>query len=73
MNKSYINKRGYVIIKEHYDYKTLNKLRDELTVKPFNKFVDNVESYSVYEENMKKMYLPKKLLNSFMIKKIINF
>ena len=59
MNKSYINKRGYVIIKEYYYYKTLNKLRDELTVKPFNKFVDNVESYSVYEENMKKMYLPK--------------
>ena len=59
MNKSYINKRGYVIIKEHYYYKTLNKLRDELTVKPFNKFVENVESYKVYEENIKKMYLPK--------------
>ena len=59
MSKSYINKRGYVIIKEHYDYKTLNKLRSELTVKPFNKFVDNVESYNVYEENMRKMYLPK--------------
>ena len=59
MIKSYINKRGYVIIKEHYDYKILNKLREELTVKPFNKFVDNVESYKVYEENMKKMYLPK--------------
>lgn len=59
MNKSYINKRGYVIIKEHYDYKTLNKLRTELTVKPFNKFVENVESYKVYEENIKKMYLPK--------------
>ena len=59
MIKSYINKRGYVIIKEHYDYKTLNELREELTVKPFNNFVDNVESYQVYEENMKKMYLPK--------------
>ena len=59
MMKSYINKRGYVIIKENYDYKTLNNLRNELTVKPFNKFVDNVESYKVYEENIKKMYLPK--------------
>lgn len=59
MNKSYINKRGYVIIKEHYNYKILNNLRTELTVKPFNKFVDNVESYTVYEENMRKMYLPK--------------
>ena len=24
MSKSYINKRGYVILKEHYDYKILN-------------------------------------------------
>jgi superfamily II DNA or RNA helicase len=59
MMKSYINKRGYVIIKEHYDAQTLNELRNDLNVKPFNNFADTVESYKVYEENNKKMYLPK--------------
>ena len=59
MSKSYINKRGYVILKEHYDYKILNELRTELNVKPFNKFAENTESYPVFEENTRKMYLPK--------------
>ena len=59
MSKSYINKRGYVILKEHYNYKLLNQLRTELTVKPFNKFAENTESYPVFEENTRKMYLPK--------------
>ena len=59
MIKSYINKRGYVIFKEYYDYKLLNQLRTELTVKPFNNFAENTESYPIFEENTRKMYLPK--------------
>ena len=35
MSKTYINKRGYVLIKEYFSENTLNKLREELTVKPF--------------------------------------
>ena len=57
----YLNKRGYVIIKEHFNYEVLNDIREELTVRPFNSYIDpnNVESYQVFLENEKKMYLPK--------------
>ena len=57
----YLNKRGYVIIKEHFNYEVLNDIREELTVRPFNSYIDpnSVESYQVFLENEKKMYLPK--------------
>ena len=38
-------------------YKLLNQFRNELTVKPFNKFAETTESYPVFEENTRKMYL----------------
>ena len=57
----YLNKRGYVIVKEHFNYEVLNDIREELTVRPFNSYIDpnSVESYPVFLENEKKMYLPK--------------
>ena len=57
----YLNKRGYVIVKEHFNYEVLNDIREELTVRPFNSYIDpnSVESYQVFLENEKKMYLPK--------------
>ena len=57
----YLNKRGYVIVKEHFNYEVLNDIREELTVRPFNSYIDqnNVESYQVFLENEKKLYLPK--------------
>lgn len=59
----YINKRGYVVIKEHCDFETLKEIRKELTVKPFVApgygDPNMVEEYEIYEENNKKIYLPK--------------
>ena len=60
MSKSYINKRGYVIIKEHYDYKLLNQLRTELTVKPFSS-CRKYEAYPVFEENTEKCIYQKSM------------
>tara|TARA_B100001123_G_C15287012_1_gene1015974 strand:+ start:260 stop:1627 length:1368 start_codon:yes stop_codon:yes gene_type:complete len=63
MTKSYLNKRGYVILKEHYDFDLLNEIRKELTVKPYvtpgYSDPNNAEEYEIYEENERKLYLPK--------------
>ena len=61
MNKSYINKRGYILVKEHFNENTINKLREELTVKPFVTpgYGTEQESYPIYEENERKIYIPK--------------
>ena len=59
----YINKRGYVIIKEDFNFQLLKTLRKELTVKPFvapgYSDPNATEEYEIYEENERKMYLPK--------------
>ena len=61
MSKSYINKRGYVLVKEYYSKNIINKLREELTVKPFVApgYGTEQESYPIFEENEKKIYIPK--------------
>lgn len=57
----YIGKRGYIIKKDDFENDVLEKIRNDLMVKPniSNDFGDNNESFKVYLENEKKMYLPK--------------
>ena len=63
MNKSYLNKRGYIILKNRYDFDLLNEIRTELTVKPYSvpgySDPNLVEEYEIYQENERKLYLPK--------------
>ena len=59
--KSYLAKRGYVLVKSQWDAMTLEQCRKECTVAPFSP-VDYGEppaKFPVYRECGKKMYLPK--------------
>lgn len=60
-NKSYIGKRGYCIFKENLSVKEQEFIRKELTVKPFipGSPFQNVASYPIYRESIKKFYLPR--------------
>ena len=59
--KTYLAKRGYILRKDFFHEKQLNQARNELNVKPFtnNDFGKPEESFKIYLENEKKMYLPK--------------
>ena len=59
--KSYLTKRGYVIIKSEYDDETLVKIRKDLNVKPniSTDFCEEIVEYPVFQEGAKKMYIPK--------------
>jgi superfamily II DNA or RNA helicase len=55
-----LSRTGYSLIKEDLSPKELNTLRKELTVTPQNSFGGKKgESYNVYLENDKKIYIPK--------------
>ena len=58
---SYIGKRGYCIFKENLSVKEQDFVRKELTVKPFipGSPFQNVPSYPIYRESIKKFYLPR--------------
>lgn len=60
-SNKYLGKRGYIVRKEILSDDELTKIRNDLTVKPNipNDFGDNVESFKIYLENEKKIYLPK--------------
>lgn len=59
--KSYIGKRGYVLIKKEWDTSVINSVKDELTVKPFvnTDYGENDSPFPVYAENSQKLYIPK--------------
>lgn len=59
--KSYMGKRGYILIKKYYTENFLNKIRTDLTVIPFvNKdYGQSGEYFNSYMENTNKIYLPK--------------
>ena len=59
--KSYITKRGYVLLKSEYDNETLAKIRKDLTVKPniSADFCEEIVEYPVFQEGTSKMYIPK--------------
>ena len=56
-----LTKRGYAVVKEHFDFKTLQKCRKDLNVKPFVNSYYGAEAkpYPIYLESKKKLYLPK--------------
>ena len=59
---TYIGKRGYCIYKNNLSVKEQEYIRKELTVKPFipnSSPFQNVQSYSIYKESIKKFYLPR--------------
>lgn len=57
---SYINNRGYVVYKEKVNNEQLNKILNELNVKPFlPKSVGILPSFLVYRESKLKYYLPR--------------
>lgn len=61
--RSYLTKRGYVIMKDDFEEDELNKLRDKLMIKPIEnpdyKFDDKITLIKVFQENANKLYLPK--------------
>src|SRR6056300_1666095 len=60
IKKSYLKKRGYVILKSKFEEDELQKIRDDLTVSPFvpKEFQINEEKIKIFMENEKKLYLP---------------
>ena len=61
--KSYLTKRGYVILKEDFEEEELEKIKEKLMIKPVEnpdyKFDDKVTLIKVFQENVNKLYLPK--------------
>jgi superfamily II DNA or RNA helicase len=59
--KSYIGKRGYVLIKKYWDPNALNQIKKELLVQPFQcgDYGEQEEPFPVFSENSQKMYIPK--------------
>ena len=59
--KSYIGKRGYVLIKKNWDQNVLNQVKKELLVQPFQcgDYGEPEEPFPVYSENAQNMYIPK--------------
>jgi superfamily II DNA or RNA helicase len=56
-----LTKEGYLLVKDNFDKKLLNKIKKELTVEPYKPFEKNKEksSYCVYTENDKYLSIPK--------------
>ena len=59
--KTYIGKRGYVIIKKYFDEEFLTNIRNRLMVKPFvnSDYGEVPEPFPVFLENKNKLYIPK--------------
>ena len=59
--KSYIGKRGYVLIKKEWDNVLIDSIKKELTVNPFinSDYGETDEPFPVYSENSQKLYIPK--------------
>ena len=59
--KSYLGKRGYVLIKKKWSEDIIIDVKNELTVKPFisKEYADNTKPFKVYLENKEKLYIPK--------------
>jgi superfamily II DNA or RNA helicase len=59
--KSYIGKRGYVLIKKNWDLSVLNQIKKELLIQPFQSgdYGEPDEPFPIYSENTQKIYIPK--------------
>ena len=61
MMKSYIAKRGYILLKTEWSQSVLESVKRELTVKPFTneEYGESEDPFPVYIENSQKLYIPK--------------
>lgn len=59
--KTYFGKRGYILYKEHFTDAELDKIKNDLTVTPFqmDDYGQMPPPFPVYGENNNKLYLPK--------------
>ena len=59
--KPYLGLKGYVVYKETLSDKQIAKVKKDLTIKPYvpETFGPPPESFPIYMENCKKLYLPK--------------
>jgi len=59
--KSYVGKRGYILIKKEWPQNVIDSTKLELTPKPFTSgdYGDSEEPFPVYVENSQKLYIPK--------------
>ena len=59
--KSYIGKRGYVLIKKNWDPSILNQIKKELLIQPFQSgdYGEPDEPFPIFSENSQKIYIPK--------------
>ena len=59
--KSYIGKRGYVLIKKNWDPSVLNQIKKELLIQPFQSgdYGEPDEPFPIFSENTQKIYIPK--------------
>jgi len=59
--KTILTQRGYAIVKKNFDYKDIANCKKDLMVKPFvnNNYGAKVDSYPIFLESSKKLYLPK--------------
>tara|TARA_B110000037_G_scaffold220059_1_gene286747 strand:- start:95 stop:1480 length:1386 start_codon:yes stop_codon:yes gene_type:complete len=76
LNDPYLNQRGYIVKKDGNSESLIRSIREELKVKPqiFNMYDQVVNTFNVYLENEKKLYLPKFYgLNRFNIKPKIKY
>ena len=60
-DKSYLNKRGYVIRKASLSFRELHKCKKNLTVMPFvnSEYSANIQPFPVYLESVNKIYIPR--------------
>ena len=59
--KSILTSRGYALVKEHYSFKDINRVKKDLTVSPYvnENFMARPTAFPIYMESRQKIYLPK--------------
>ena len=58
--KTILTKRGYAIVKKHYNLKEITEIKNDLTVKPYvhEEYGAAPDPYPIYLESEKKIYIP---------------
>ena len=61
--KTYLTKKGYTIIKEHFGFRDIHKCKKKLTVAPFvnKEYAAKPSPFAVYLENSKKIYISRSI------------
>lgn len=61
ITKTCLSDKGYSIIKKHFSFRDINKIKKELTVSPYvnENFSAKATPFPIYLESHRKLYLPK--------------